>query len=201
MGCERVPFPGGVGFVCSRGRQAGPRCSGCGSTRTVALCDFPLRGPKAGKTCDRPLCRACATALPAELVVQMGAEVPEGGFDVCRAHGAEVMHWAKTRPHLPLVLPAAARQWLVDIAATASALGLEQTAGLVAEVRDQLHHDMQHAPKMLGLTRARVLAALRARHRRPDPTARAAAASSARVHLAVMQLLLPWGTAISSRRT
>lgn len=44
-----------VGVACSRGQ----RCSGCGG-RASKQCDFELKGPKAGKTCDKHLCGRCA---------------------------------------------------------------------------------------------------------------------------------------------
>lgn len=48
-----------IGFACSRGR-AGALCSACGKRPHTKLCDFPLTGTKAGHTCDRKLCNACA---------------------------------------------------------------------------------------------------------------------------------------------
>lgn len=59
MGC--IPIGGG-GFACSR---TGPKaCSSCSVlTRRPKLCDFPLAGAKAGKTCDRALCDGCATSI------------------------------------------------------------------------------------------------------------------------------------------
>lgn len=45
-------------IVCSRGRQPRKLCS-CGRKATL-LCDWPLAGPKASKTCDRPICARCA---------------------------------------------------------------------------------------------------------------------------------------------
>lgn len=56
--CEVVKLPdGGVAILCSRGRRGVKRCAvaGCGRDAPY-LCDFPLTGPKAGQTCDRPLC-------------------------------------------------------------------------------------------------------------------------------------------------
>jgi hypothetical protein len=46
-------------FSCRRG-GAVTRCK-CGRSAT-ARCVQPLRGPKAGATCDRPLCDRCANA-------------------------------------------------------------------------------------------------------------------------------------------
>jgi hypothetical protein len=61
MTCKRIDLPGG-GFViaCSR-TTLRPRCSvdGCRNASTK-LCDFPLKGAKTGKTCDRRLCDAHA---------------------------------------------------------------------------------------------------------------------------------------------
>ena len=57
MGCKRFTDPdGAVVFMCTRGRgqQAATRCS-CGRVAEY-LCDFPLRGEKAGRTCDKPIC-------------------------------------------------------------------------------------------------------------------------------------------------
>lgn len=56
MICTRLP---GGGFVCRSGRR--PSCSGCGKPGATLQCDYPLTGPKAGKTCDRWLCDKCAT--------------------------------------------------------------------------------------------------------------------------------------------
>lgn len=51
-------------FMCSRGRRREP-CSVAGCTSPyVALCDFPLAGPKAGKTCDRRMCEQHRTRMP-----------------------------------------------------------------------------------------------------------------------------------------
>lgn len=45
-----------TGWACSRGTRH--RCK-CGRVATQQ-CDFPLRGSKAGQTCDRWLCNQCA---------------------------------------------------------------------------------------------------------------------------------------------
>lgn len=58
-------------IVCSRGRRRSP-CSHCGRHAADLLCDYPLTGKKAGKTCDRKLCRKCAVHL--------------GGLDFCPPH-------------------------------------------------------------------------------------------------------------------
>ena len=56
MRCTRYAVPGGVAIVCSARERQKP-CS-CGR-RATALCDYPLTGAKAGKTCDKPLCDSC----------------------------------------------------------------------------------------------------------------------------------------------
>lgn len=48
----------GNAFICSRTSRAKP-CAVCGRPGGK-LCDFPLTGEKAGKTCDRSLCSKCA---------------------------------------------------------------------------------------------------------------------------------------------
>lgn len=49
------------GFACTRGSSR-KRCAVCGSPATIA-CDWPLQGLKVGQTCDRALCRRCATRI------------------------------------------------------------------------------------------------------------------------------------------
>lgn len=60
--CHGFRLPGG-GFALVRtsGRPSGP-CSSCGAAGRYA-CDFPLRGEAAGRTCDRPICGRCKTAI------------------------------------------------------------------------------------------------------------------------------------------
>lgn len=50
-------------FICRRGRHRPAPCVVCGK-ESSKLCDFPLRGAKAGKTCDRALCARCAVNQP-----------------------------------------------------------------------------------------------------------------------------------------
>jgi len=67
-----VDLPGGgYAIVCTRGRRP-ITCSVCGK-RGDKLCDFPLTGVKAGKTCDRGLCQKCAVHV-------------EPDIDYCPAH-------------------------------------------------------------------------------------------------------------------
>lgn len=71
------PIPGG--YACSRGSHR-KRCSVCSSRPATKLCDYPLRGAKAGRTCDAALCDRCA--------VRQGGGVfgqPET-IDYCPAH-------------------------------------------------------------------------------------------------------------------
>lgn len=63
---------GGFAIVCTRGRPARATCSACGTREHELLCDYPLRGKKAGKTCSRKLCSACAVKV--------------GDLDYCPAH-------------------------------------------------------------------------------------------------------------------
>ena len=79
MGCEFVPLPDGYAVICSRGRR-GKQCSACKRNPATLECDWPLTGSKAGKTCDRPLCRPCAL-----LVKQASGDT----VDYCPAHAAQ----------------------------------------------------------------------------------------------------------------
>ena len=45
-------------IVCSR-KHKPAKCAECGCTAT-RMCDWKLTGRKAGKTCDRLLCKGCA---------------------------------------------------------------------------------------------------------------------------------------------
>lgn len=89
MGCEFVPLPDGYAIICSRGRR-GKQCSACKRAPATLECDWPLTGSKAGKTCDRPLCRPCAL-----LVKQASGDT----VDYCPAHAAQ--HRGETAPALP----------------------------------------------------------------------------------------------------
>jgi len=65
---------GASAIVCTRGsvsQKVNSRCA-CGRVANL-LCDYPLKGPKAGKTCDRPLCMLCAIRVSV-------------GKDYCPAH-------------------------------------------------------------------------------------------------------------------
>lgn len=62
MTCHRLDLGDGVtGFVCTETKRRA--CSSCRSSIKAeqgVLCDWPLTGPKAGKTCDRFVCQRCA---------------------------------------------------------------------------------------------------------------------------------------------
>lgn len=88
MACEtfKAEMPDGrpvYGIVCTRGQRR-RRCVDCGRPADY-LCDWKLRGRKAGKTCDRPVCGRCATVPELD-----GAPVPDK--HLCQAHGRA---WAK----------------------------------------------------------------------------------------------------------
>lgn len=71
MTCEKIAIDGGVVILCSRGHRI-KRCSACGSGEATRLCDFPLSGRKAGKTCSAGLCDRCTAR--------------SGDTDLCPAH-------------------------------------------------------------------------------------------------------------------
>jgi hypothetical protein len=74
MPCEHRDLgDGAFAIICTRGGRTNP-CKYCGRPHTK-LCDFPLTGPKAGKTCDIPMCEKCATHFDQDT-------------DYCRAHTA-----------------------------------------------------------------------------------------------------------------
>ena len=58
MACKTTVLPGGAVLItCTRGRESPPcKENGCYSA-SVALCDWPLGGPKKGQTCSRPVCK------------------------------------------------------------------------------------------------------------------------------------------------
>lgn len=64
MACRSIPIPGGQLIVCGGRRERVTRCKFCGEpTGPTILCDWKLTGPKAGQTCDAPMCRRCAAAV------------------------------------------------------------------------------------------------------------------------------------------
>lgn len=73
MTCRRIGLGSGItAIACTRGERP-QRCKECGA-RASRLCDYPLTGRKAGKTCDANLCDRCA--------VNVGAD-----RDYCGVHG------------------------------------------------------------------------------------------------------------------
>ncbi|MBA2718952.1 MAG: hypothetical protein H0U52_06895 [Chloroflexi bacterium] len=64
MGCERIDLPdGGTAILCSRGAKSRAKCQFCGLVVHTKLCDFPLLGKKAGKTCSKKMCDRCAAKV------------------------------------------------------------------------------------------------------------------------------------------
>jgi len=70
MTCNIIKTNEYTAFVCTRGSSS-ERCQTCGNKSNL-LCDFPLRGEKTGKTCDRKICRGCTKNID--------------GKDYCPAH-------------------------------------------------------------------------------------------------------------------
>lgn len=59
MPCTPFDLGNGVtGIACTRGSSR-KRCKECGANASK-LCDYPLRGKSAGRTCDANLCARCA---------------------------------------------------------------------------------------------------------------------------------------------
>lgn len=57
MPCDKIPVPGGIAIICTRGRGM-KRCHYCNHVAPF-LCDHPvIRQGKRG-TCDTPLCEQC----------------------------------------------------------------------------------------------------------------------------------------------
>jgi hypothetical protein len=76
MPCTPIKGDGFTGIVCSSGSRRPKKCAYCGAPSN-RLCDFPLTGPKAGQTCDVPMCYRCTWS-------------PRVEKDYCRPHRATV---------------------------------------------------------------------------------------------------------------
>lgn len=64
MACTRTLVPGGVVWTCTRGFDNKVACKFCGTrVDAVVLCDWKLKGEKAGQTCSAAMCRKCATRV------------------------------------------------------------------------------------------------------------------------------------------
>lgn len=102
MACDNIQRGDGTQVIMCGPRKRRPPCkvTGCRAPATI-LCDFPLSGAAAGKTCSKALCRAHAvkqidvTPFPHKVVVRLvpGAEpievlIPgeEDTVDFCPAH-------------------------------------------------------------------------------------------------------------------
>jgi hypothetical protein len=81
MGCEVFTSPDGkvVGIMCSRGGKT-QQCAECKKRKAGRLCDWKLKGDKAGKTCDRPLCATCSVTP----ILQDGSKAKDK--DLCPVH-------------------------------------------------------------------------------------------------------------------
>lgn len=67
MTCRTTDLGNGVAVIaCSRGERKRSPCAICDDLPHEVLCDFPLSGRKAGKTCDMKLCRRCASHVAKE---------------------------------------------------------------------------------------------------------------------------------------
>lgn len=77
MVCRTLKLPdGSTAIVC--GPRRPPRRCACGQPAAL-LCDWKVPGKKSG-TCDRPLCRACATKVGPDK-------------DLCPEHTARHADW------------------------------------------------------------------------------------------------------------
>jgi hypothetical protein len=151
-------------WVCGRDKTVGPSCR-CGRSST-ALCDFPLAGRAAGKTCSAPLCEACARQPTDDLAARLGFVSPEGR----------------------IVFSATARDVLAALSDAANAAGVPRTAARLAEVTDLLRVDYRGARAgALQVMEKRLASALRARHAAPAEMALCRAA--ARTWLRALRLV------------
>jgi hypothetical protein len=82
-------------IICTRGRCSKPcKEAGCGKP-SVALCDWPLGGPRFGQTCSRPMCEGHR------------AKQPGANTDFCPVHEAfsKSPHIFCPRCHMPSANP------------------------------------------------------------------------------------------------
>ncbi len=60
MPCDVKRDEKGITMIaCSRGGRRA-LCNACGKRPHAVLCDYPLRGARAGQTCDAKVCGGCA---------------------------------------------------------------------------------------------------------------------------------------------
>jgi hypothetical protein len=79
MVCRSIVIDGKYhGVAYSRGERA-KKCRACSGRAATRQCDFPLKGRKAGKTCDMNICDDCA-------VVQVGQTLGGDSVDYCPVH-------------------------------------------------------------------------------------------------------------------
>lgn len=63
MSCRQIDLgPNASAFICGPKKRR-VECAYCKARDAVFLCDYELRGKKAGKTCDGKLCASCATVV------------------------------------------------------------------------------------------------------------------------------------------
>jgi hypothetical protein len=81
MTCTPISLPNGArAIVCGTRRRQ--RCK-CGRPATL-LCDWKLKQPATGRTCDKPLCESCATS-------------PAPDKDLCPEHALAFGEWKARR--------------------------------------------------------------------------------------------------------
>lgn len=61
MKCTTADFGNGVTAIVCRAKR--PACTACKQREHTKLCDYPLAGAKAGKTCSVRLCDSCAVTM------------------------------------------------------------------------------------------------------------------------------------------
>lgn len=104
MTCRTVDLGNGyTAIVCDRGRKPA-KCTACKERPHSRLCDFPLTGDKAGKTCSVRLCDRCAVRA-----VRDGKEV-----DYCPPHARIVADAAAREQFAGDTIEARVRDWCAD---------------------------------------------------------------------------------------
>lgn len=97
MGCEHINLGGGAtAIICRRGYgKTRALCSACKQRVHSKLCDYPLRGRKAGKTCDAKLCEQCAQTQAQQ--APFPGSIVGDTIDLCPAHAKLVAEegWPK----------------------------------------------------------------------------------------------------------
>jgi hypothetical protein len=91
--CVRIYLGNGdVMWSCSRGRRKErPPCSVCKSREHTLLCDYVLRGSKAGQTCSAKLCKRAAVNA-AEAAGEVADSMQVRAALVARIKAGEITH-------------------------------------------------------------------------------------------------------------